>query len=152
MGGGHTHWLLALVILTIDHASLSRRSTVPTPIIVEKTPTFGRSLRFSHMLHVNFLLILSSCCFAFCGHHLSPINRIAIVFSLLSSVSNFSMSHSSIFLISNISRSPLYIHLLPLCEFYPILLCHKGTSVLFPPPPDYWHTSFFFLAGPDPLH
>ena len=104
------------------------------------------------MLHVNFLLILSSCCFAFCGHHLSPINRIAIVFSLLSSVSNFSMSHSSIFLISNISRSPLYIHLLPLCEFYPILLCHKGTSVLFPPPPDYWHTSFFFLVGLGPLH
>ena len=24
--------------------------------------------------------------------------------------------------------------------------------MLFPPPPDYWHTSFFFLAGPGPLH
>ena len=30
--GGRTHLLLALVILTIDHASLSRRSTVPTPV------------------------------------------------------------------------------------------------------------------------
>ena len=32
------------------------------------------------MLHRNFLLILSSFCFTFCGHHLSP--RIAIVVSL----------------------------------------------------------------------
>ena len=60
------------------------------------------------MLHTrNFLLILSPCCFAVCGHHLSP--RIAIVFSLLSSVQNFSMPHSSIFISSNTSRSSLYI-------------------------------------------
>ena len=30
-GGGRTHLLLASSYLTIDHASLSRRSTVPTP-------------------------------------------------------------------------------------------------------------------------
>ena len=89
--------LLALDILTIDHASLSRPSNVPTP---HKTPpTFGRSLRFPHMLHVNFLLISTPCCFAFCGHYLSP--RITIVFSLLSSELNFSMPHSSVCLISS---------------------------------------------------
>ena len=38
-----------------------------------------------------FCLSLSPSCFAFCDHHLSP--RIAIVFSLLCSVPNFSMSH-----------------------------------------------------------
>ena len=44
-------------------------------------------------------------------------------------------------------------HILALCEFYSILLCHKGTSVhLLSPPLNYWHTSFFFLAGPGPLH
>ena len=51
------------------------------------------------------------------------------------------------------SVPPCIFHTLPLCEFYSLLLCHKGTSVLFPPPPpDYWPTSFFFLAGPGPLH
>ena len=33
------------------------------------------------------------------------------------------------------------------------MLCHKDTSVHpLPPPLNYWYTSFFFLAGPDPLH
>ena len=46
---------------------------------------------------------------------------------------------------------PCIFHILPLCEFCSTV-CHKGTSVLFPPPPDYWHTSFVCLAGPGPLH
>ena len=85
--------------LTIDHASLSRRSTVPTPI-VETPPAFGCSLRFSPpMLHKKlFAHLLPRSCFAVYGHHLSP--RISTVFSLISSVPNFSMSHSSVFLIS----------------------------------------------------
>ena len=63
------------------------------------------------------------------------------------------MSHSFIFLISNTSRPSLHISHSPICEFYPLWVCHKGTSVLIPPlPPDYWHTSFIFLAGPGPLH
>ena len=84
---------------------------------------------------------------------LSP--RIAIVFSLLSSVPNFSMPHSSIFLISQ--------HILFFLVYFTsshyvssIIYCFSTRahlSVLFPPPsPDYWHASFFFLAGPGPLH
>ena len=57
---------------------------------------------------------------------LSP--RIAIYFSLLSSVPIFSMLHSSILLISpfHTSRSSLYIHILPICEFYSLLLLPQG--------------------------
>ena len=58
--------------------------------------------------------------------------------------------------------SPLLIHPVPPCtfhilllrEFYSPLFGHTGTSLhLLPPrPPGYWYTSFFFLAGPGPLH
>ena len=100
------------------------------------------------------MFILSPSCFAVCGHHPSP--RIAIVFSLLSSVPNFSTSHSSIYLIpsSNTSRSFLRIsftfsHYMSstlyciatrahLCIFFHLL---SATGV-----------PFFFLAGPGPLH
>ena len=37
-------------------------------LIVETPPTFGRSLRFFHILHRNCLLILSPSCFAVCGN------------------------------------------------------------------------------------
>ena len=97
--GGWGYSLVAcLSHLTIDHASLSRRSTVRR-LLVETPPTFGRSARVIHMLHENVLLNLSPSCFAVCSHHQSP--RIAIVFSLpsINSVPNFSMSHPSIFLI-----------------------------------------------------
>ena len=66
---------------------------------------------------------------------------------------NFSMSHPLIFLISSssASRPSLYSSpRLPQRELYSRLHCHKGTSVR--PPPNYWYTSFFFLAGLGPLH
>ena len=47
-GGGCTHLLLALVIYTIDHASLSSRITVPTPN--RHLQYFGRSVHFFHIL------------------------------------------------------------------------------------------------------
>ena len=106
-GGGAYSSVACLSNLTIDPASLSRRNTVPTPI--KETPaTFGRSLRFFHILHRNCLLILSPSCSAVFGHHLSP--SIAIVFSPLFRLPNSSISHMSNFLVSsNASRSSLYI-------------------------------------------
>ena len=92
VGGRAYSFFACLRDLTIDHASLSRRSTVPTPN--RDTSNFGRSLRFFHVSQRNCLLILSPSCFAVCGRHLSP--RKAIVISLLSSLPNSSMSHSSI--------------------------------------------------------
>ena len=58
-GGGRTHMLLALSDLTIDHASLSRRSTVPTP--KRDTSDVGRSAVVFHIpvLITNFFC--SSC-------------------------------------------------------------------------------------------
>ena len=41
-GGGGDSLVARLCHLTIDYASLSRRSTVPTPAVVETPPTFGR--------------------------------------------------------------------------------------------------------------
>ena len=67
--------------LTIDHASLSRRSTVPTPNR-DTSNIWALITLLPYTQHRNCLLILSPSCFAVCGHHLSP--RIAIVFSLLS--------------------------------------------------------------------
>ena len=87
--GGEYSLVACLSNLTIDQASLSRQSTVPTPESLIKTPsTFGRSLRFFHIFHINCLRILSSSCFAVCGHHLPP--RIAIVCLLLYSLPNSS--------------------------------------------------------------
>ena len=99
-------------------------------------------------------MLTFSLCLAAYSHHLSP--RIAIAFSTLSGVPDFSMSHSSIFIIStNTSRSSMYnSHSPTMCVLlYCRLHCHKGISVhLRPAPPDYWYTSFFCLAGPGPLH
>ena len=103
-GGGYS-FVDRLRHLTIDHASLSRRGTVPPSN--RDTSNISALIRLSHILHEHYLLFVSPSCFAACGHHLSP--RIAIVFSLLSCLTNSSMSHSSSFLISsNTSRSSVY--------------------------------------------
>ena len=56
-GGGRTHLLLALSHLTIDHACLSRRSTVPTPN--RHTSNLGAHDIFPICYIETFFLILS---------------------------------------------------------------------------------------------
>ena len=111
------------------------------------------------------MLVLSPCCFAACGHHLSP--RMAIVFSLLSSVPTYSMSSSSTSPIfsGNTSHSSLYNSHSPsnttwyvsstlyyfatrahLC-IYCLLLPATGIPWCQVP-----GISFFFLASPGRLH
>ena len=70
--------------LSIDHAPLSRRRTVPAPNNGDTSDIWVLVTRFFHILNMNCVLILSPSRFAVCGHHLSP--RIAVVFSLLSSL------------------------------------------------------------------
>ena len=109
------------------------------------------------VLRTRFLLILSPSCFAACGHHLSP--RVAIVFALLSTVevlrrtpphrirlfSSSPRTHPSL----NISHAPTVTSNV----YCYVLVCHKRIRVhLLPPPPNYWYTSFLFLAGPGPLY
>ena len=105
--GGAYSFLACRSPLTIDHASPSRRSTDP----ITNTNTFKtwRSLRFFHMFNRSVLHISTPSCFVVCGHHLSL--TIAIVTSLISikSVPTFPMPRSSISLMSNLSRSYLYI-------------------------------------------
>ena len=106
--GGGVSFVGCLSHLIIDHISLSRRSTVPTPN--RHLQRLGAHRVFPIHYIETLSLILSPSCFAVCGHHLSP--RIGIAVSLRSSVPNyFSTSHSSIFRIctSNTSRSSCYI-------------------------------------------
>ena len=138
-GSVYSFLLLALVVrpLATHHPF---RDGAPSPLLIETPPTFGRSLRFSHVLHRKGLLILSPSCFAVCGHHLSP--RIAIVFSLLSSLPNSSMRQpsNSLAFSSNASRSSLYISH---STFYYCCAtrAHMCIHVLLP---TYWYISFSF--------
>ena len=103
-------------------------------------------------MYQKLLHISSPSCFSVCSHHISLC--MAIVFSLLSSASNdlIAPSFTSRISLSCMSRSSIYIHILPLYEFYSILLYRKGRFMyILPPPFDYVYTSYFFLAGPDPL-
>ena len=106
-GGGAYSFVACLSNLTIDHASLSRRSTVPTPNR-DTSNIWALITRLPYTTSKNCLLILSPSCFTVCDH-LSP--GIAMVCSLLSSLPNSSMSHTYNFLISssNASRSSLHV-------------------------------------------
>ena len=118
----------------------------PFLLLLKTPPTFNRSLRFFHTIRYGLLLIFYPSCLAVCARHLSLI---------LTSVLNFSMSHSSVFpsTSSNTSNSSsCTVHVLPLRGFYSLLHCHKGTSVqLLSPPPDHRYKYLFFMTGPDPL-
>ena len=72
--------------------------TSPSHLLDPSTPSPlpGACVPATAGRHAELLACLIPSCFAVCGHHLSP--RIAIVLSLLSSVPNFSMSHSYIIL------------------------------------------------------
>ena len=79
---GRDSFVACLGHLIIGHASLSGRSIVPTPI--KDTSTVWALNTFSPRNSFKKMFILSSSCFAVCGHHLSP--KIAIVSLLLSGV------------------------------------------------------------------
>ena len=97
-----------------------------------------------------FLLTLSPSCFAVCGHHLSP--RIAIVFSLLSSVPNFPMSHQFVYfphlLVLTHPVRPCTLHIRPISESYSTALpqghiCPSSSSSQLPA--IVWY--LFLLSG-----
>ena len=81
-GGGGDSFVACLSHVTVDHASLSRRSTVPTANRKHLQHLCALSTFLPCFFHVTFykILILSPPSMAVCGHHLSP--RIAAVFSL----------------------------------------------------------------------
>ena len=111
----------------------------PFLLLLETPQTFGHSVRFFHTLHITFSLISSASYLAVCGRHLSP--RIAIVFSLLSNVPNFSTSHLSTLPTSSSNTfHPCTVHFLPLCGCYFRLCCHKSSSTRL-------KVYFFLLSG-----
>ena len=150
VGAGAYSFVACLRHLTIDHATLSRRSIDHTPI----TPLFfGRSVCFFHLLHAKFIFVEISVLF---GRLWLPsiYPRIAIVFSLqymyqailchIRPYSSPSPTHSVRF---------CSVHTLPLCAFCSRLFRHTGIFVRhLLLPSDYWCTSFFLLAGLGLLH
>ena len=102
-GGGGYSFVACLSHLTTDHASFSRRSTPPTATsyLQYSGAQCASSIYYNKCFCLSYHLPLCRC-----GRHLSP--RIAIAFSRLYNVSNFSMSHPSVFLISVNKRSSLY--------------------------------------------
>ena len=89
-GGGYSFapLLLALVIWPLHWPRIpfetEHRSFL---LLIETPPTFGRSVRFFHILHRNYLLlILSPSCFALCGHH--PVSPSAATIHVLGLRSN----------------------------------------------------------------
>ena len=99
--------LLILSHLAIDYASLWRRRTIPTPNR-ERLQPLGAQYVFFRILHRNVFIISSPSCFAICDT--IYLRGWRSFFSLLSSVPNSPVSHSSVFIISsNASRSSFYI-------------------------------------------
>ena len=94
--------------LAMDHASLSRRSTVPTSNRdISNLWALSTFLPYTSICYF-FFFILPLCSLVVCCHHPSP--RITIVFALLSNESNLSTPLAPIFLISSYNkfRSSLY--------------------------------------------
>ena len=69
-GGAYSFVACCLSHLTIDHAFLSRRSTVPTPN--RDTSNIWALITLFPYNTLNCLLKQSPSCFAVCGHHPSP--------------------------------------------------------------------------------
>ena len=118
-GGERTHLLLAFVVYRWPRIPFETEHTVPTP---NATPAmFCGSLRFFRvlLLHQSCLLILSPSCLAVSGHPLSP--RVAIVFPLLSSPPNASMSHNFVWSL----HPPSLAHPISPCRVYILLLCES---------------------------
>ena len=80
-GGAAYSFVVCLSRLAIDHASLSRQSTVPAPNR-DTSKIWALFIFFPYITWKAFCYLISPSCSAACGHHLSP--RIGIVFSLLS--------------------------------------------------------------------
>ena len=109
---------------TIDHTSLSRRSTLPTPnrhlqhVVAHHANRWSLITFFpnvTYQVDFFFLLILSHSGFAVCGHHRS--RRINIVFPPLSSC--IKPLHLHLFSPSPLTRPvpPYIFHISPSCEF-----------------------------------
>ena len=149
-GGRGTQVVLALAILALTMHPFRDGAL----FLLQHTPHVGGQERFFHVLHFCFLLLLTSSSLAVCGHHFCP--RIAIVFSLPSSLPNFVMSQPILFLISSFStlRSFLaqftpshYVSFALVCVATRAVLCafylrHSTTGIPFSS----------FLVDPGPLH
>ena len=138
--GGYS-FVACLSHLTIHHAPFPRRSTDPSPN--RDTPKiWGLMTFFSHILDGKLLLILFLSYSAVCGHRtrIESFSRYYLVYQTspcqIRQFSSSPLTHPVL---------PSICGILPLCDFYSPLLCHKGTSVhLLPPPLNHWFTSSFW--------
>ena len=127
--------LLALDIWPL--ATHPFRDGAPFRLLIETT--FGRSSRFLQILHRKCLLILSPCCFAFCGHQ-SLGYRSFSRYYLVSQTSPCQIRSFSSSLTHPVPSCIL--HILPLCELYSLLPSTRAHLCISPL--DYWYTSCFW--------
>ena len=106
MGGGVYSFVACFSHLTVDHESLSRRSTVPTSSRDTSNIWALISVGFFHKFHENSLLILCPSSLAIFVHYLSPGND-----SVLASVWSTEPSMPR----SSISSPPPPTHPVPPC-------------------------------------
>ena len=152
--GAACSFTACLSYLSIDNASLSRRSTVPTPNRYTSS-SWALIALFSYIKSFLFCKSQSLHCFAACGHHLSP--RVAIVLSLPSTavVDQIPPCHIRPFPSSPLLAHPVPPYTLHIFDYVTIHCFATRTHLLC----IYFlllasinsHTSFF-LAGPGHLH
>ena len=136
--------------LTIDHASLSTRSTVPTP-----NRDTCNILRAHHDFYIYYIETV-------CLSYLIPVSLFVATIYLLGwrYFSRYSLVYQSplcyicLFSPSPLTRPlpPCLFRILLLCEYHSVVLCHTGTYLHPRRPPEDWYMFLFFLVGPGPLH
>ena len=139
---------------TNDHSSLSRWGPVPTLSRERPLQHFGARYYVSTIHYTNILQILSTSCFAVCGHH--PSLGISLNFSYCCLVHQTTSCHlCSRSAFTRLARLvlPCMVDTLALYELCSPLLCHRGNSVRLLLPFTLEHRCFFFFLpgqGPPP--
>ena len=112
--------------LTIDHACLSRRSTVSTPSMRLPTSDIWALITFfpSITVHKNVLLIVSPSSFAVCDHHFSSSDF------LLATIQCTKIIHVTFVCFTHLLINPVppcAVYIFPLCEFYNAIIYYFAT-------------------------
>ena len=146
---GAYSFVACLSAWTIGHASLWRRSIVPTP------NRHHQHLGGHYVVTIYYIYFVFAKFIPFLFRRLWPPSISQDSDRYLAAILCIKLLHVTFVHFPHLTHPgfPTTFHILLLCEFYSLLLCHETACVhLLLPPPAYWYTSFFFVAGPGHLH